>query len=413
MATRPQPPALSLPSWKSRASLAGVRNPLNAQFFSQQQSQASAAQHERCAYFLSRKKRLCSHRAAAPGLKFCTLHEPSRLLQLQRDSECRHVLREIVSAVEAGSHSLVLPSHAVPLSVASSATAAVAPAAVVFSAPGSEMTPVLPAGEGDAARSASRGNRKRRRNPRTSAPKRMVNPFSTFYSQSIALPQNWRDVFSDPALPLTIDVGCARGTLLDKLAARHPDQNFLGIEIRPKMVEEALERTQHLRNLHFVAGKFSAEQAARLLDSLQPGVIYAVCFQFPDPWRKKKQLRRRVLQPGLAAVLAEKLPRGCHIYISSDVKDVCEGMLEILRVHPTLVWVKGPGSVSNETNRMMGAREKVAAAGAGAAGGVDGSAMDDDEGWWLKQSFLGEPSERGLVCEQDWRIVWRGVFTVQ
>ena len=129
--------------------------------------------------------------------------------------------------------------------------------------------------------------------------------------------------------------------------------------------------------------------------------------------RKKKQLRRRVLQPGLAAVLAEKLPRGCHIYISSDVKDVCEGMREILRVHPTLVWVKGPGSVSNETNRMMGAREKVAAAGAGAAGGVDGSAMDDDEGWWLKQSFLGEPSERGLVCEQDWRIVWRGVFTVQ
>ena len=70
------------------------------------------------------------------------------------------------------------------------------------------------------------------------------------------LPNNWHDVFSNPALPLTIDVGCARGTLLDKLAAKHPKQNFLGIEIRPKLVEDALKRTQHLQNLHFTAGKF-------------------------------------------------------------------------------------------------------------------------------------------------------------
>ena len=186
------------------------------------------------------------------------------------------------------------------------------------------------------------GKRKRRRKARTSAPKRMVNPFSTYYSQSILLPKDWHGVFKDPSRALTVDVGCARGTLLDKLAAKHPEQNFLGIEIRPRMVEEALARTKHLQNLHFIAGKFSADQAARLVDSLPPGVIRTVCFQFPDPWRKKKQMRRRVLQPELAAVLAEKLPSGSYIYISSDVKDVCEGMREILKAQPRLTWMDNP-----------------------------------------------------------------------
>ena len=376
------------------------------QFFSDQQFHSSAALHERCSYFLSRKKRLCSHRVAAPGLKFCTLHEPSTLLQLQRDSECRHTLNEIVSAVVASLQPPVATLPAARSSAASSMLESLAPAPP----PDSEVAAAsVTAQNGEAVPPSLTlfgGKRKRRRKSRTSAPKRMVNPFSTFYSQSILLPKNWGVVFSDPALPLTIDVGCARGTLLDKLAAKHPEQNFLGIEIRPKLVEEAVGRSQHLPNLHFIAGKFSADQAVRLIDSLPLNVIYAVCFQFPDPWRKKKQLRRRVLQPELASVLAEKLPRGCHIYISSDVKDVCEGMRKILQLFPAFVWMGRPGFQPNKNDCPS------AVIGAGVPVKVPVGASDDGETWWLKKSFLGEPSERGLVCEQDWRVVWRGVFTV-
>ena len=158
----------SLPSWKSRASLAGVRNPLNVDFFSQQQSNSSAARHERCTYFLSRKKRLCSHRVAAPGLKFCTLHEPSTLMQLQSHSECSHVLREIISTVVARFSSPMPPPR-----VISSASATVTAARTEASRE--------QATQGHA--SVLVGKRKRRRKARTSAPKRMVNPFSTYYSR--------------------------------------------------------------------------------------------------------------------------------------------------------------------------------------------------------------------------------------
>ena len=368
--------ATSLPSWKNRASLDGVKNPQNVEFYSQQQQLSSSASHERCTYYLSRKKRLCSHRVARPGSKFCTFHKPNTLSQLQRESECRQVMEKMIAATIKGCGSTHQASAATSLSTDTDAHNS----------------------------SALRVKRKRQRKPRTSAPKRMVNPFSTFYSQSLLLPKTWGRVFSDPLQPLTIDVGCARGTLLDKLALKHPDQNFLGIEIRPKLVAEALERTKHIQNLHFVAGKFSDSEAERLIKSLERGVIRAICFQFPDPWRKQKQLRRRVLQPQLAAVLSEKLHPGCYIYISSDVKDVCQGMHDMLNSQAKLKWVRQdePGLKSLSPVAKMGPQS--CESGASKHGG--------DDIWWLKQSFLGEPSERGLVCEQDWRVVWRGVFVV-
>ena len=110
------------------------------------------------------------------------------------------------------------------------------------------------------------------------------------------------------------------------------------------------------------------------------------------------------MQPELAAVLSEQLHPGCYIYISSDVKDVCQGMHDILSVQTRLKWV---------TQDEMNFKSLSPAVQIGLQNRESGgSKRSEDDIWWLKQSFLGEPSERGLVCEQDWRVVWRGVFVV-
>ena len=54
--------------------------------------------------------------------------------------------------------------------------------------------------------------------------------------------------------PLHIDIGCGKGLFLQRMAELHPDWNFLGLEIRKPVVEQAQRRFEDLglANLHIM-----------------------------------------------------------------------------------------------------------------------------------------------------------------
>lgn len=205
-----------------------------------------------CAYYINRKKRQCSHMVSTLGDSFCALHqtgalEESRVQdQIARErSECRDLLMDVVMAVE---HRL----HA------------------------DEADLVL----------QGRTTSTKRRKKRISAPGRMANPSSLRLTPLVG-PINWADLFEDPKLPLYIDVGCARGRTVDRLAQRHERQerNHLGVEIRPDVVRECIDEMQRVRadspirrNLHFLAFNFAAS-AKEVLRSLPNGVLQMISFQ--------------------------------------------------------------------------------------------------------------------------------------
>ena len=79
-----------------------------------------------------------------------------------------------------------------------------------------------------------------------------VNPLSAKYRQPITIP-DWETIYSNLAQPLHLDIGCARGKFLLKMAPLYPEINFLGIEIREPLVIEANEQRDRLQlsNLHY------------------------------------------------------------------------------------------------------------------------------------------------------------------
>ena len=339
-------------------------NPSYKKFNKEQKAELKLTQ---CTHYMSRKKRNCSHRVSGPGSQFCSIHEPENLRRLQQESLAGHEIQHATATA--------------------TATANVS------------------------------GVGKKRRRPRTSAPKRMVNPFSTFYSQTLNLPERWSDVFRNPDLPLTIDVGCARGTMLDKLADKHPDRNYLGIEIRPKLVEEALVRNKSKGNVYFLSGNFSHIEANKLMCSFADrAVCELVCFQFPDPWRKnRKQKRRRILQTELIGTLATDCAVGTKIYVSTDVKDLAHQMKETLDVCPQLAIV--PNGEMLATESRLATIEAVVSSTTETASIVSTEPTSTENSveshGWLNRSLLDVPSERELVCEQDWRPVWRICYVVK
>lgn len=161
-----------------------------------------------------------------------------------------------------------------------------------------------------------------------------VNPLSRKFQFSVKTP-NWSEIYSDINKPLHIDIGCGRGRLLWKLAQLQEYQNFLGLEIRQPLVEEAnhWRDQKQLTNLHYIFGNANYSLSS-MLASLPPQTIKTVSILFPDPWFKNKHQRRRVVQPQLVQDLAQFMVSGGSVLLASDVETVAIEMRDRFSENP-------------------------------------------------------------------------------
>lgn len=155
-----------------------------------------------------------------------------------------------------------------------------------------------------------------------------VNPLCNKYQTSIN-PPDWEKVYAISTQPLHLDIGCGRGRFLLQMADFKPDWNFLGLEIREPLVDEAnqLRDELGLTNLHYLFCNANSS-LSQILNSLPSGVLQYVSIQFPDPWFKKRHQKRRVVQPELVAVLAANLATGGVVFIQSDIEEVAVEMCD-------------------------------------------------------------------------------------
>ena len=153
-----------------------------------------------------------------------------------------------------------------------------------------------------------------------------VNPLSKNFDEIEKIP-SLRQMFDNPRLNLHLDIGCAAGQFLFDLALDNPNWNYLGIEIRERLVRTAKLKVQESesKNLYFVFGN-----ANKIVNDFQSQFIIknvkSISFNFPDPWFKKKHYKRRVIQPEFIKILSNSMQKGSHIFIKTDVKDLFEYM---------------------------------------------------------------------------------------
>ena len=158
-----------------------------------------------------------------------------------------------------------------------------------------------------------------------------VNPLSRFHQLPRPLPAP-AECFAQPALPLHLDIGSARGRFLLELAALEPEANHLGVEIRRPLVEAAEAERQELglTNLRFLFCNANVSLEG-WLGQLPRGLLRRVSIQFPDPWFKTKHHKRRVLQPSLLRAIALAQEEGDWLFLQSDVAAVIEPMVALCK----------------------------------------------------------------------------------
>jgi tRNA (guanine-N7-)-methyltransferase len=158
-----------------------------------------------------------------------------------------------------------------------------------------------------------------------------VNPLSPYYRQS-PTPVDIEAVFADPGKPLLLDIGCARGRFLLRMADADPAWNYLGVEIREPLVEEAnrLAAEANLTNLHYAFCN-AMLWLDRLLDGIPAGVLQAVTIQFPDPWFKKKHAKRRMVNEEMVETIAKHLALGGRVFVQTDIEFLADEIFELFR----------------------------------------------------------------------------------
>lgn len=163
-----------------------------------------------------------------------------------------------------------------------------------------------------------------------------VNPLAPYF-RFTPKPIEIEKIFANPDMPLLLDIGCARGRFLLKMAELDKTQNFLGVEIREPLVIEGnrLAEEANLSNLHY---EFCNAMIAldKLLEKLPANILQTVTIQFPDPWFKKKHAKRRMVNADLGQTVVNHLAENGKIFVQTDIEFLAEEMFDLFRENEQL-----------------------------------------------------------------------------
>ena len=149
-----------------------------------------------------------------------------------------------------------------------------------------------------------------------------VNPLSKNFFEIEPIPP-LNEVFENPKLPLHLDIGSASGDFLFELSLKNKNWNYIGIEIREKLVLNAnlKLKNREYKNLYFsfwnINNFFHHIMNKPLINS-----ITSISLNFPDPWFKKKHHKRRVIQPEIINFLSNSMQKKSLIFIKTDVEEL-------------------------------------------------------------------------------------------
>jgi tRNA (guanine-N7-)-methyltransferase len=149
---------------------------------------------------------------------------------------------------------------------------------------------------------------------------------------------DWRLVFGNDH-PVELEVGFGKGLFLLNACQACPEVNFLGIEILRKYQLYAATRfaKRGFKNVRLV----KADAREFLRDCVAEGSFQAIHAYFPDPWWKKRHLKRRLFTPDFAVQCERTLQSGGRLYVVTDVADYFGVISELLEQHTRF---KTPGA---------------------------------------------------------------------
>lgn len=149
--------------------------------------------------------------------------------------------------------------------------------------------------------------------------------------------------------PLILEIGFGNGESLLDQATRHPEWNFVGIEVHAPGIGHLLGELDKrgLTNVRV----YRADAIQILEERIPDAGLDGIHLYFPDPWPKKRHRKRRIVNDEFVALIARKLHPGGFFHAATDWDDYALWMLEHLNRCPQLVNIAADGRFVENSGR--------------------------------------------------------------
>lgn len=121
-----------------------------------------------------------------------------------------------------------------------------------------------------------------------------------------------------------LEIGFGGGEHLVAQAAANPDTGLVGCE---PFIEGVAKAVAGIEDNALGNVRLWPDDARPLLEAFAPASIHRVFILFPDPWPKRRQQKRRLVQPDFVAELARIIVPGGRLRFATDVASYADEAL--------------------------------------------------------------------------------------
>ena len=135
----------------------------------------------------------------------------------------------------------------------------------------------------------------------------------------------WKEVFCNNN-PICIELGMGRGSFIIEMAKKHPNINYIGIELDRSQTATAINniRGNELKNLRMICS-----DARNIIDFFGKE-IDTIYLTFSEPWPKKQDEKKRFTHESYLRLYDRVFKKNKHIILKTDNKILFSSALESL-----------------------------------------------------------------------------------
>lgn len=138
-------------------------------------------------------------------------------------------------------------------------------------------------------------------------------PWAILQKEGFPLSGKWREDYFGNDNPIVLELGCGKGEYTVGLARKHPEKNFIGIDIKGARIWTGAKsaETEGLKNVAFLRTDIE------LIDNFfAPGEVDEIWITFPDPQMQKT--RRRLTSTRFLKLYQTILSDNGKVHLKTD-----------------------------------------------------------------------------------------------
>ncbi len=155
---------------------------------------------------------------------------------------------------------------------------------------------------------------------------------------------NIQQEHSDQSIPVYLEIGCGSGEHVNYHAQQNPGSGYIAVEPflngRARTMADALA----LENANL---RLCDQDVRELMPAFSAQCLDGVYILYPDPWRKSRHAKRRLIQPDFLKNLARTMKPGAPLFVASDHPDYQAWIWNVCQESPYFVTI--PGEMSDYT----------------------------------------------------------------